>query len=95
MELGTGLPAISSGGERYLLDIGAVSPFLYAFREREMIINLLTNYAVHGLTFNYMRVGGVKWDAPEGWIEKVKEFVPYMREQLVGYHDLVTEMKFS
>ena len=37
-----------------------------------------------------MRVGGVKWDAPEGWIEKVKEFVPYMREQLEGYHELVT-----
>ena len=37
-----------------------------------------------------MRVGGVKWDAPEGWIEKVKEFIPYMREQLKGYHDLVT-----
>ena len=37
-----------------------------------------------------MRVGGVKWDAPEGWIEKVKEFIPYMREQLEGYHQLVT-----
>ncbi|MCD7034654.1 NADH-quinone oxidoreductase subunit D [Metabacillus sp. GX 13764] len=74
----------------YLLDIGAVSPFLYAFREREMIINLLTELSGARLTFNYMRVGGVKWDAPEGWIQKVKEFVPYMREQLVGYHKLVS-----
>ncbi|WP_078414403.1 NADH-quinone oxidoreductase subunit D [Priestia abyssalis] len=74
----------------YLLDIGAVSPFLYAFREREMIINLLTELSGARLTFNYMRVGGVKWDAPEGWIEKVREFVPYMREQLKGYHSLVT-----
>jgi len=74
----------------YLLDIGAVSPFLYAFREREMIINLLNELSGARLTFNYMRVGGVKWDAPEGWIEKVAEFVPYMREQLKGYHDLVT-----
>ena len=74
----------------YLLDIGAVSPFLYAFREREMIINLLNELSGARLTFNYMRVGGVKWDAPEGWIEKVEEFVPYMREQLKGYHDLVT-----
>ncbi len=48
------------------------------------------NYAGHGLLFNYMRVGGVKWDAPDGWIEKVEEFVPYMREQLAGYHDLVS-----
>ncbi|MDX8363707.1 NADH-quinone oxidoreductase subunit D [Cytobacillus sp. IB215665] len=74
----------------YLLDIGAVSPFLYAFREREMIINLLNELSGARLTFNYMRVGGVKWDAPEGWIQKVEEFVPYMREQLKGYHDLVT-----
>jgi NADH-quinone oxidoreductase subunit D len=74
----------------YLLDIGAVSPFLYAFREREMIINLLNELSGARLTFNYMRVGGVKWDAPEGWIEKVRDFVPYMRKQLVGYHELVT-----
>jgi NADH-quinone oxidoreductase subunit D len=74
----------------YLLDIGAVSPFLYAFREREMIINMLNELSGARLTFNYMRVGGVKWDAPEGWIEKVRDFVPYMRKQLVGYHELVT-----
>ncbi|MED4403887.1 NADH-quinone oxidoreductase subunit D [Metabacillus fastidiosus] len=74
----------------YLLDIGAVSPFLYAFREREMIINLLNELSGARLTFNYMRVGGVKWDAPEGWLEKVAQFVPYMREQLEGYHKLVS-----
>jgi NADH-quinone oxidoreductase subunit D len=74
----------------YLLDIGAMSPFLYAFREREAIINMLNEICGARLTFNYMRVGGVKWDAPEGWIEKVRDFVPYMREELAGYHDLVT-----
>ncbi|MFC0187005.1 NADH-quinone oxidoreductase subunit D [Fictibacillus aquaticus] len=74
----------------YLLDIGAMSPFLYAFREREAIINMLNEISGARLTFNYMRVGGVKWDAPDGWIEKVRGFVPYMREQLAGYHDLVT-----
>lgn len=74
----------------YLLDIGSISPFLYAFREREMILNLLNELSGARLTFNYMRVGGVKWDAPDGWIEKVRDFVPYMREQLKGYHDLVT-----
>ncbi|MCF6138891.1 NADH-quinone oxidoreductase subunit D [Pseudalkalibacillus berkeleyi] len=74
----------------YLLDIGAMSPFLYAFREREMIINFLNEISGARLTFNYMRVGGVKWDAPEGWIEKVRDFVPHMREQLAGYHDLIS-----
>lgn len=74
----------------YLLDLGATSPLLYAFREREMIINMLNELSGARLTFNYMRVGGVKWDAPEGWIEKVRDFIPYMREQLKGYHTLVT-----
>ena len=37
-----------------------------------------------------MRVGGVKWDAPEGWLEKVAEFIPYLRGQLKGYHQLVS-----
>ncbi|RBW68733.1 NADH-quinone oxidoreductase subunit D [Bacillus taeanensis] len=74
----------------YLLDIGALSPFLYAFREREMIINLLNEISGARLTFNYMRVGGVKWDAPEGWIQKVRDLLPYLREQLAGYHELVS-----
>lgn len=74
----------------YLLDLGAMSPFLFAFREREMIINMLNELCGARLTFNYMRVGGVKWDAPEGWVDKVEEFIPYMYEQLEGYHNLVT-----
>ncbi|MCF6093230.1 NADH-quinone oxidoreductase subunit D [Microaerobacter geothermalis] len=74
----------------YLLDIGAMSPFLYAFRDREMIVNMFNELCGARLTYNYMRVGGVKWDAPEGWIQKVRDFVPYMREQLEGYHRLVS-----
>ncbi|GAA0487277.1 NADH-quinone oxidoreductase subunit NuoD [Salinibacillus aidingensis] len=74
----------------YLMDIGTTSPFLYAFREREMIINLLNELCGARLTFNYMRIGGVKWDAPDGWIDKVRDFIPYMREQVKGYHELVT-----
>ncbi|MBU8881067.1 NADH-quinone oxidoreductase subunit D [Bacillus sp. FJAT-29790] len=89
MELGRIASHLVAWGT-FLLDIGAVSPFLYAFREREMIINMLNEISGARLTFNYMRVGGVKWDAPDGWIEKVNEFVPYMREQLKGYHQLVT-----
>lgn len=89
MELGRIASHLVSWGT-FLLDLGATSPFIYAFRDREMIINMLNEISGARLTFNYMRVGGVKWDAPEGWIEKVKEFVPYMREELKGYHQLVT-----
>ncbi|MEF3305123.1 NADH-quinone oxidoreductase subunit D [Paenibacillus sp. GYB003] len=74
----------------YLLDIGALSPFLFAFKDREIIINLFNELCGARLTYNYMRVGGVKWDAPEGWIQKVRDFVPHMREQLKVYDDLVS-----
>lgn len=88
MELGRIASHLVAWGT-FILDLGAVSPFLYAFREREMILNMLNELSGARMTFNYMRVGGVKWDAPEGWIEKVADFVPYMREQLEGYHQLI------
>lgn len=74
----------------YLLDLGAMSPFLYAFREREMIIDLFNELCGARLTYSYMRVGGVKWDAPPGWIDKVRDFIPYMRKRLDEYDALVT-----
>jgi len=73
-----------------LLDLGAISPFLFAFRDREMIVDMLNELSGARLTFNYMRVGGVKWDAPEGWVKQVADFVPYMREKMKEYHQLVT-----
>lgn len=74
----------------YLLDIGAMSPFLYAFREREMIIDLLNELSGARLTYFYMRVGGVKWDATDEWLKKVRDFVPYMRSKLKEYDDLIS-----
>lgn len=74
----------------YLLDIGAMGPFLYAFRDRESILDLFNELCGARMTFNYMRIGGVKWDAPPGWIDKVKEFVQYMKKELNNYHKLVT-----
>lgn len=74
----------------FLLDIGAMSPFLYAFRDRELILDLFNQLCGARMTFNYMRIGGVKWDAPPGWIEKVGEFVQYMKKELVNYHKLVS-----
>lgn len=74
----------------YLLDIGALSPFLFAFKDRETIVDLFTELCGARLTYNYMRVGGVKWDAPPGWIEKVRAFVAYMHGQLKVYDNLVS-----
>jgi len=74
----------------YLLDIGALSPFLYAFSDRERVLGLFNELCGARLTYNYMRVGGVKWDAPEGWIDRVKTFVKDMYNRLDEYHNLVS-----
>ncbi|WP_123042282.1 NADH-quinone oxidoreductase subunit D [Cohnella candidum] len=74
----------------YLLDIGAMSPFLFAFSDRERILQLFNELCGARLTYNYMRVGGVKWDAPEGWIDRAKQFVKDMRLRLDEYHNLVS-----
>jgi NADH-quinone oxidoreductase subunit D len=67
-----------------------MSPFLFAFRDREIIIDLFNELCGARLTYNYMRVGGVKWDAPDGWIDKVRKFIPYMRGKLKEYDNLVS-----
>lgn len=74
----------------FLLDLGAMSPFLYAFRDREYILDLFNELSGARLTYNYMRVGGVKWDVPPGWIDKVKDFIAYFKKELAGYHTLVS-----
>ncbi|MGD9677941.1 MAG: NADH-quinone oxidoreductase subunit D [Vulcanibacillus sp.] len=75
----------------FVLDLGATTPFVWAFRDREIIMRLLNELSGARMTFNYMRVGGVKWDAPEGWLEKANAFIPEMREKLKDYHTLVTK----
>ncbi|WP_018132958.1 NADH-quinone oxidoreductase subunit D [Effusibacillus pohliae] len=74
----------------YLLDLGAMSPFLYAFQEREQICEFFNKICGARLTYNYMRVGGVKYDAPEGWLDEIRDYIPHFREKLKMYHDLVT-----
>jgi len=74
----------------FLMDIGATTPFLVAFRDRETILNFFNELSGARLTYNYMRVGGVKWDVPPGWVERVGEFVQYMKKELSNYHQLVS-----
>ncbi|PYZ92507.1 NADH-quinone oxidoreductase subunit NuoD [Salipaludibacillus keqinensis] len=74
----------------YLLDIGAMSPFLYAFRDRETILDRLNEISGARMTFNYHRIGGVKWDSPDGWIEKVQETVKELYENIQEFNVLVT-----
>jgi NADH-quinone oxidoreductase subunit D len=73
-----------------VLDIGATTPFFHAFREREKINDLLEELCGARLTYNYMRIGGVAWDLPPGFVEKSLAFLDAFEPLIDEYNDLIT-----
>jgi NADH-quinone oxidoreductase subunit D len=74
----------------YGLDVGAFTPFFYAFREREEILRLLEWICGARLTYNFIRVGGVMRDCPDGWIADVQKFLDMFEARLDEFDDLLT-----
>ncbi len=74
----------------HAMDIGAMTVFLYAFRERELILDLFEEYCGARLTYNSMRIGGLPLDIPPGWDKKVREFCGLMEEKVGEYEELLT-----
>ncbi|MBI5631577.1 MAG: NADH-quinone oxidoreductase subunit D [Elusimicrobia bacterium] len=74
----------------YGIDIGAFTPFLYAFREREMVLDLFEMCCGARLTYNYIRLGGVMADVSEEWTAKTKEFLGYFKPRLDEYDTLLS-----
>lgn len=73
----------------YGLDIGAFTPFFYAFREREWMMALFEKICGARLTYSYIRIGGVFNDAPPGWLEEVERFCDVFEEKWKEYVDLL------
>lgn len=72
-------------------DLGAfATPLFYCFREREKIIEIFDEICGNRLTYNYMRIGGVQFDLPQGVDGKIKQFIPYMRSKVDDYEWLLT-----
>ncbi len=76
-----------------VMDIGGYTPFLHAIREREKINDLLEELCGARLTFNYMRVGGVAWDLPPNFKEKVIAFLDQFGPIIDEYNDLISYNK--
>jgi NADH-quinone oxidoreductase subunit D len=75
----------------HALDVGAMSIFLYAFREREFAMDLMEDYCGARLTHAAVRIGGVPLDLPKGWTESLSNFITKLPEQIKLYEDLLTE----
>jgi NADH-quinone oxidoreductase subunit D len=75
----------------HALDVGAMSIFLYTFREREFVMDLVEDYCGARLTHSAVRIGGVPLDLPAGWLEQLSTFISKFPEQIQLYEDLLTE----
>lgn len=75
----------------YAIDIGAFTPFLYAFQEREAILRLFEELSGARLLYNYIWIGGVWNDISSQQLTRIGDFVTHMEEELKKYHNLVSE----
>lgn len=72
------------------MDLGALTPFFYAFREREMITEIMEETCGARLTMNYMVPGGLMADIHPDFQRKTKVFLEQFNRKVGEYEDLVT-----
>ena len=77
----------------YGLDVGAMTPFFYALREREAILNIFEKVCGARLMYSYYDIGGVKWDIPPDAMEEIELFVKLFPKKLAEYDALLTQNK--
>jgi NADH-quinone oxidoreductase subunit D len=74
----------------HALDIGAMTVFIYCFREREMIMDMYEKLSGARMTSNYFRVGGLSADLPDGFEKDVRHFIDVMPGHIDTYEGLLT-----
>jgi NADH-quinone oxidoreductase subunit D len=74
----------------HAMDMGAMTVFLYAFRERELVLDLFEEYCGARLTYNSMRIGGLPLDIPAGWDKRVRTFCDILETKVAEYEELLT-----
>ncbi len=73
------------------LDIGAMSVFLYCFREREDILRIFEMFSGQRMMTSYIRIGGLALEPPRGWEEAVGKFIRAFPSKVDEYEALLTE----
>ena len=72
------------------MDMGAITAFIYGMRDREHIMDIFEESAGGRLMTGYSVIGGLAQDVHPNFVNRVKEFIPYMRKMLKEYHILFT-----
>jgi NADH-quinone oxidoreductase subunit D len=73
----------------YPLEVGAITPIFYAFRERETIQQVMEEISGGRMHYMFNRVGGLKEDLPAGWLARVSAAVSGVRSRLPALRDMV------
>ena len=73
----------------HALDIGAMTVFLYCFREREILLDLFEELCGARLTFSYPRIGGVRQDVSRSFIDELQRFLDLFPEKIDEYETLI------
>src|SRR5579883_1230393 len=74
----------------HAIDIGAMSVFLYCFREREEILRIFEAFSGQRMMTSYFRIGGLALDHPRGWFDRVKKFIDVFPSRVDEYEELLT-----
>jgi NADH-quinone oxidoreductase subunit D len=74
----------------HAIDIGAMSVFLYCFREREDILRIFERFSGQRMMTSYFRIGGLALAPPRGWQQRVKSFIDVFPSRVDEYEDLLT-----
>jgi len=75
----------------HAIDLGAMSVFLYCFREREDLLNIFELVSGQRMMTSYFRIGGLALEPPAGWLEPVKRFLSKFPSRIDEYEDLLTK----
>ncbi len=74
----------------HAIDIGAMSVFLYCFREREEILKIFEMASGQRMMTSYFRVGGLALEPPPGFLERIRKFLSYFPDRVDEYEELLT-----
>src|SRR5246127_1540178 len=74
----------------HALDIGAMTVFLYCFREREEVLRLFEMVSGQRMMTSYFRIGGIALEPPLGFFDRVRDFASYFPEKVDEYENLLT-----
>jgi len=74
----------------YGLDIGAWTPFLFLFQQREHLLDLFDELSGGRLLYNYVWIGGLSHNLPDGWLRKVRDYLEYMKGKIEELNTLLS-----